>query len=206
MEPCRLRLVIVSGLKEVVESQRRRNNAGLSWSYTLEEACSGFFAMQNLQRLLISYFAFWHPNCPMIHKPTFTVENSSPTLVAVMALVGACVSPVTGDRAAALSWLDIVEDRRSGPQASAMTRCRTIHRISQTLAFETVCTPYRRRIAASCCRHWKAQPLRSDEPADPGTLIALVRSEVSVRRLSRMGTCYRTSTIRILTPSGGNSR
>ncbi|KAK3050452.1 hypothetical protein LTR09_008363 [Extremus antarcticus] len=90
MEPCRLRLVIVSGLKEVVESQRRRNNAGLSWSYTLEEACSGFFAMQNLQRLLISYFAFWHPNCPMIHKPTFTVENSSPTLVAVMALVGAC--------------------------------------------------------------------------------------------------------------------
>ena len=101
---------IVSAIKEAVETQRRCKAAGLSWSYTLELACSEFFASNNLHRLIVSYWAFWHPNCPIVHKPTFSITTAPAALVATMVLIGAVLSPVEADRESALVWLDFVEE------------------------------------------------------------------------------------------------
>lgn len=102
--------IIVSAIKDAVESHRRRNAAGLSWSYTVELACSNFFAPANLHRLIIAYWAFWHPNCAIVHKPSFSLAMAPATLITAMALIGACMSPDQSDRESALFWLDYVEE------------------------------------------------------------------------------------------------
>lgn len=102
--------IIVSAIKDAVESHRRRNAAGLSWSYTVELACSNFFAPANLHRLIVAYWAFWHPNCAIVHKPSFSLAAAPATLVTTMALIGACMSPDNSDRESALFWLDYVEE------------------------------------------------------------------------------------------------
>ena len=80
------------------------------WSTFLEELCTSFFAPANLDRFLQLYWTFWYPNTPFIHKPTFTAARASYALVASMALLGACLSPLPADRESAKFWFDPVEE------------------------------------------------------------------------------------------------
>jgi hypothetical protein len=102
--------MIVCSIREAVESLQRRRATRSSWSYPLEMACSSFFSPGNLDRFLVCYWAFWNPNVPNVHRPTFSIETAPAALVAVMALMGAVLSPYHGDRENALSWLDFVEE------------------------------------------------------------------------------------------------
>jgi hypothetical protein len=84
----------------------------VSRSRTLEEekACELFFSPQHLQRYLSLYWSCWHPNWPVMHKPSFSAITTSPALVAAMAVIGACLSTMQDDRALARLVFDAVED------------------------------------------------------------------------------------------------
>ena len=79
---------IVSRIKEVISLKPRNSIIGLTWSSLLEEICLQFFSPTNLIKYIELYWACWHPNWPVIHKPTFSPIAAHPILVAAMALVG----------------------------------------------------------------------------------------------------------------------
>ncbi|KAI5366188.1 hypothetical protein Slin15195_G077110 [Septoria linicola] len=101
---------IVTAIKNSLESLAKRRSGVTAWSQSIQLACDSFFTSPRLANYLNAYWALWHPNCPIIHKPTFNVQASPAMLLAVMALLGACLSPVPGDRESALMWLDAVEE------------------------------------------------------------------------------------------------
>lgn len=79
---------IMSRIKEVVSLKPRNSIVTLTWSFLLEQVCLQFFSPPNLLKYLELYWACWHPNWPVIHKPTFNPISAHPVLVAAMALVG----------------------------------------------------------------------------------------------------------------------
>lgn len=79
---------IISRIKEVVSLKPRNSIITLTWSPLLEEICLQFFSPPNLSKYLELYWACWHPNWPVVHKPTFSPASAHPVLVAAMALVG----------------------------------------------------------------------------------------------------------------------
>jgi hypothetical protein len=79
---------IISRIKEVISLKPRNSIVSLTWSSLLEELCLQFFSPPNLHKYLNLYWASWHPNWPVIHKPTFNPVAAHPVLVAAMALVG----------------------------------------------------------------------------------------------------------------------
>ncbi|KAM3419620.1 hypothetical protein BST61_g2958 [Cercospora zeina] len=101
---------IVTAIEHNSELLTRRRASDVRWPDSLKTACCEFFAPSQLHSHLAAYWALWHPNCPIIHKPTFTVFESPPMLLAVMALLGACLSPVPGHRESALLWFDPIEE------------------------------------------------------------------------------------------------
>lgn len=101
---------IISRIKEVVSLKPRNSIITLTWSPLLEEICLQFFSPPNLSKYLELYWACWHPNWPVVHKPTFSPASAHPVLVAAMALVGACVSPEIHDNESGRAWFDSVEE------------------------------------------------------------------------------------------------
>lgn len=101
---------ILNELKMVIVSKSRSSKITMNWSPPLEDMCRHFFSAGNLKRLLALYWAFWSPNCPIIHKPTFSISATSSTLLTTMALVGACLSPDPADQAGAKVWLNSAEE------------------------------------------------------------------------------------------------
>ncbi|GIZ43400.1 hypothetical protein CKM354_000662800 [Cercospora kikuchii] len=101
---------IVAAIERSSELLARRTGSDSGWPEILKITCYEFFAPSQLQAHLAAYWALWHPNCPIIHKPTFAIFESPSMLLAVMALLGACLSPVAGHRESALLWLDPVEE------------------------------------------------------------------------------------------------
>ena len=75
-----------------------------------EELCNLFFSPSNLHAYLELYWAMWHPNWPVIHKPSFDVSSISTSLIASMSIMGACHSPHLEDRQGARHWFDRVEE------------------------------------------------------------------------------------------------
>ena len=72
--------------------------------------CLEFFCPAKIQEHLETFWDRWYPNCPIIHKPTFEVLRMPSSLLAVMVLIGASMSPNLHDREAAKEWLDIAEE------------------------------------------------------------------------------------------------
>jgi Fungal specific transcription factor domain len=79
---------ITSRIKEVISLKPRNSIITLTWSSLLEEICLRFFSPPNLLKYMDLYWACWHPNWPVIHKPTFSPVAAHPVLVATMAIVG----------------------------------------------------------------------------------------------------------------------
>lgn len=89
---------------------RRHSEQGVTPRSTcLDHDCARFFSPFNLGRFLALFWSSWYPNCPIVHRPTFLVSSVSAELIAAMVVVGACLSPDDGDRAAARVWFDGVE-------------------------------------------------------------------------------------------------
>ena len=81
-----------------------------NYKETLMTACRLLFSSQCLRRYLSLYWTCWHPNWPVIHQPSFSITAAPPTLVAAMAVIGACLSTVEEDRTLAKVVFDSLED------------------------------------------------------------------------------------------------
>ncbi|CAN9263548.1 unnamed protein product [Alternaria alternata] len=101
---------IVDQVRETAIKQHYRGSAGIHWSPSIEALCYEFFNPKNLDKCLALFWSCWYPNWPTIHAPTFKMVEKSASLVAVMALVGACLSAEDRDHASAQLWFDLVED------------------------------------------------------------------------------------------------
>ncbi|KAK7452906.1 hypothetical protein Landi51_03901 [Colletotrichum acutatum] len=101
---------IVAMLKDITISKPRGSKINISWSSSIEFSCHNFFSPQRLQDNLELFWSCWYPNCPIIHKPSFSTSNASPMLIAAMAVLGACLSPSPSVRANANIWFNSVEE------------------------------------------------------------------------------------------------
>ncbi|KAH7149838.1 hypothetical protein B0J13DRAFT_548937 [Dactylonectria estremocensis] len=101
---------IVRMIKDITTFKPRRSKIVIEWSPVIENMCLQFFSPENLEKFLLLFWFCWYPNCPVMHKPTFSTETAWPGLVASMALIGACFSPEASDRLHANVWLNSVEE------------------------------------------------------------------------------------------------
>lgn len=101
---------IVSGLKETIQHKSRKSPITIEWSKLIESACIHFFNPAHLRKFLRIFWCSWYPNCPIMHKPTFDPTDSSPGLLASMAIIGSCLSPDEQDNEMARGWFDAVEE------------------------------------------------------------------------------------------------
>ncbi|KAJ5857401.1 hypothetical protein N7455_008295 [Penicillium solitum] len=97
-------------VEEVVTIKPRNSSVTLDWSSALRDACLQFFSPLNIRRFLGFYWAIWHPNVNFVHRPTFDMLAAKPTVLAAMALIGACVSPDMPDNEDARTWFNCVEE------------------------------------------------------------------------------------------------
>lgn len=71
---------------------------------------TAFFSSGNISRYAELFWDRWYRHCPIIHKPSFDLGGCSIMLLATIALVGACMSPLESDHQSAKRFLDVVED------------------------------------------------------------------------------------------------
>ncbi|KAG9189975.1 hypothetical protein G6011_06843 [Alternaria panax] len=101
---------IVDQIRDTAIKQPSRGPTDMTWSPSMEALCYKFFNPTNLHKCLALFWSCWYPNWPTIHAPSFNMREKSPALIAVMALVGACLSPKEQDHASAQIWFDLVEE------------------------------------------------------------------------------------------------
>ena len=101
---------IVYQIREIAITKHYQSSNELVWSTSVETLCYNFFNPANLQKNLALFWSFWYPNWPTIHRPSFEATEKTPELIAVMALIGACLSPDKREYASAQVWFDLVED------------------------------------------------------------------------------------------------
>lgn len=82
---------IISLVKEVVTIKPNSSTVTLTWSPAVEDQCRRFFSPPRFARFIECYWAIWHPNVNIIHRPSFSVLKSKPVLLAAMALLGKTV-------------------------------------------------------------------------------------------------------------------
>jgi hypothetical protein len=139
---------IVTSIKEVSVNRPRNSITTCDWSPFLEGMCVNFFCPPSLRKFLDLYWSNWYPNLPTIHKPTFDAFITPATLLASMALIGACVSPDASDRKNARVWFNSVEELAFGeddlgtiskPQGTESGTESYVHRLRVLQAAYAVC-------------------------------------------------------------------
>lgn len=101
---------ILASIKSIVLHSGGRRTVTLTWSSTIQNSCAQFFSPSNIRRYLGLYWALWHPNVNIMHKPTFDPLSSKAYLLATMCLIGACMSPDSEDSSQARLWFNCVEE------------------------------------------------------------------------------------------------
>jgi hypothetical protein len=101
---------ILASIKDIVIHRSGQRTVTLTWSSTVQDSCAQFFSPSNIRRYLGLYWALWHPNVNIMHKPTFDPLSSKAYLLATMCLIGACMSPDTEDSTRARLWFNCVEE------------------------------------------------------------------------------------------------
>ncbi|KAL1890729.1 hypothetical protein Sste5346_008054 [Sporothrix stenoceras] len=99
---------ILFRIREVATVKPRNSTVTLDWSTALEQQCLHFFSPPNLHKFLALYWARWHPNVNIVHRPTFDPVDSKCVLVVAMALIGACMD--ADDNKQASMWFNCVEE------------------------------------------------------------------------------------------------
>ncbi|KAE8368572.1 hypothetical protein BDV27DRAFT_40370 [Aspergillus caelatus] len=101
---------IIHDLQALVARKADQSIIELDWSPSVQESCSTLFAPNNMRRFLGYFWSLWYPNCPIVHRPSFNPQTAPLTLLCVMVIIGACLSPRAGDGLRARMWLDTVEE------------------------------------------------------------------------------------------------
>lgn len=121
---------IVLRARDTVMSKPRNSAITVDWSPQLEQKCLDFFSPTNVRKFLALYWAIWHPNIDVIHRPTFDPATCKLTLLAAMSIIGkpwpslaediwdmtngdgigACISPDPADNDNARLWFNCIEE------------------------------------------------------------------------------------------------
>ncbi|KAL5356484.1 hypothetical protein BJX96DRAFT_115931 [Aspergillus floccosus] len=101
---------IIARLETLIVGKRDKNVITIDWNPSTQELCHSFFTPCNIRRYLGYFWSLWYPNCPIVHRPSFNPQTAPAALVAVMVIIGACLSPHEEDAQAAEYWLDSVEE------------------------------------------------------------------------------------------------
>ncbi|PLB53628.1 hypothetical protein P170DRAFT_396143 [Aspergillus steynii IBT 23096] len=101
---------IVQLLRSVISEKQNTNTIELTWTSAVQEQCSSFFAPPSIRRFLEYFWSLWYPNCPIVHRPLFDPQSAHPTLICVMVIIGACLSPHDDDGRNARIWMDSTEE------------------------------------------------------------------------------------------------
>ncbi|KAK1140680.1 hypothetical protein N8T08_009993 [Aspergillus melleus] len=101
---------IVQLLRSVISKKQDTHVIELNWTPAVNEKCSHFFVPQNIRRFLEYFWSLWYPNCPIVHRPLFDPQTAQPTLICVMVIIGACLSPRDDDARNARMWMDSAEE------------------------------------------------------------------------------------------------
>ncbi|KAI9036513.1 transcription factor domain-containing protein [Aspergillus affinis] len=101
---------IVQILRSVISTKQNTHIIKIDWTPAVQETCSSFFAPQNIRRFLEYFWSLWYPSCPIVHRPLFDLDTAHPTLICVMVIIGACLSPRDNDGRNARMWMDSVEE------------------------------------------------------------------------------------------------
>ncbi|KAE8132124.1 hypothetical protein BDV38DRAFT_288052 [Aspergillus pseudotamarii] len=101
---------IIHDLRALIARKADQSIIELDWSPSVQESCSTLFAPNNMRRFLGYFWSLWYPNCPIVHRPSFNPQTAPLTLLCVMVIIGACLSPHDGDELRARMWLDTVEE------------------------------------------------------------------------------------------------
>lgn len=106
---CPVTREIIQQIQSTIASNQDKNIT-LEWDESVQHSCDLFFTPANIRRFVEYFWALWYPNCPIVHRPSFDPQTASPTLVCVMVIIGACLSPHEEDGRLARMWLDCAEE------------------------------------------------------------------------------------------------
>jgi hypothetical protein len=101
---------IVDKIGKISSDRRKDDSITMEWSSSVSERCLAFFSPENISRFLEYFWSLWYPHCPIVHKPLFNASLASPSLLCVMLIIGACLSPREHDTGAAREWMDSAEE------------------------------------------------------------------------------------------------
>ena len=62
-----------------------------------------------IEKLVSLYFEFWHPHCPIVHQPSFSINNVHIALLIPVILMGAMYSPIDQENSTAKLVMDVAE-------------------------------------------------------------------------------------------------
>ena len=105
------------------------------WSDVLEQRFLNFFSPGCVASALDLYWSIWHPNWPVIHRPTFSVEKSPLPLLAAMTVIGSCYINLEDAR----YWFDVVEDLVFNELQSTSNRQQPHRRVQNIQAAYLTC-------------------------------------------------------------------
>jgi hypothetical protein len=101
---------LVSLVEEVLTIKPRNSAVTMTWSPVVGALCMEFFSPFHIRLYLELYWALWHSNVNILHRPTFDPTAVKAVLVAAMVIIGASVSPEAADRENAKMWFNAVEE------------------------------------------------------------------------------------------------
>jgi hypothetical protein len=67
------------------------------------------FTPSKITKLVNLYFEFWHPHCPIVHQPTFSIDTAPIPLLLAVTLMGAMYSQADREVNTAKVLLDLAE-------------------------------------------------------------------------------------------------
>ncbi|KAH6988257.1 hypothetical protein BKA56DRAFT_728961 [Ilyonectria sp. MPI-CAGE-AT-0026] len=101
---------IVDSIKGVLCNKRPTSTVTLNWSSLLQQMSIKMFSPPQISHRLDTFWYLWYPNCPILHKPTFSILEARSGLISSMLLIGSCLSSDEDERSSAKIWFDCVEE------------------------------------------------------------------------------------------------
>ena len=75
----------------------------------IQQHLNYLFAPSKIASLVNLYFEFWHPHCPIVHQPTFSIDTAPIPLLIAITLMGAMYSQADREVNTAKVLLDLAE-------------------------------------------------------------------------------------------------
>ncbi|KAJ5040270.1 uncharacterized protein L3040_005930 [Drepanopeziza brunnea f. sp. 'multigermtubi'] len=115
-----------------------------------DRECLRFFSPPNIHRLLASFWKNWSHHCMIIHRPTFDPLTTSVSLLLIMVLLGAAVSPEITDGELAERYFGAGEQIVFQELLKHQNRCMagiSLNKVDKPTALQAA-------LLACCLQHW----------------------------------------------------